>query len=416
MTTPPNPIATPDQHAFERRGLELFGHPRLVSTMREIEQYWIEANQPSDEMRACLEWAFEEVMFGAVIWSLNQDPLYPKVVTITRLRHKLGELQIPGTRWGIDNPDSVYRVIPISGDEEYVIRGKLGEPRLTENYFTLWDRQMGTVDVLNGKDLVLEADGSFAISVDSRPADGRPNHVRSSPEAFQFYIRDVVMDWSRERINELSIERLGGPPACPPLSDEEQLERTAEYMWNWVKDTIRWSAPWNARPENEFNVTIDRDTDGALRDQIYNVGRFRLKSSDEVMLLNIDLGGADYFIAPISNIWGTTNEIVDRTGSLNRAQSVPNPDGTYTYVLSVDDPGVHNWLDPSGLREGVLTLRWAEFPPEGPGESLSANSRVVPRSELRSHLPEGTRYVSAEERRAQLAERARGYAWRLRED
>ena len=256
-------------------------------------------------------------------------------------------------------------------------------PRLTENYFTLWDRKMGTVDVLNGKDLVLEPDGSFAISVDSRPADGRPNHVRSSPEAFQFYIRDVVLDWSRERINDLSIERLGGPPARPPIGFEEQLDRTAEYMWNWVKDTIRWSSQWGDTPDNEFGFTIDRDTDGALRNQIYILGKFQLSSADEALILNIDLGGADYFVAPISNVWGTTNDILNRTGSLNRAQSVPNPDGTYTYVVSVEDPGVHNWLDPSGLHEGVLTLRWAEFPPEGPGESLSAGSRLVPRSELK---------------------------------
>ena len=43
---------------------------------------------------------------------------------------------------------------------------------------------------------------------------------------------------------------------------------------------------------------------------------------------------------PLSNIWGTTLDIVDRTGSLNKAQSVANEDGTYTYVISPTDPGV----------------------------------------------------------------------------
>ena len=94
-------------------------------------------------MRARFDGAFEEVMFSAAVWSSNQDPLRPKVTCITRLAHEVDGRRIPGTRWGIDNPDSVYRVIPISGDERYEIRGRVGAHRMTENYFTLWDAQHG---------------------------------------------------------------------------------------------------------------------------------------------------------------------------------------------------------------------------------------------------------------------------------
>ena len=73
---------------------------------------------------------------------------------------------------------------------------------------------------------------------------------------------------------------------------------------------------------------------------------------------------------PLSNIWGTTLNIVDRTGSLNKAQSVPNADGSYTYVISPVDPGVANWIDSDGLREGILTLRMAEFDEGGPRPDL----------------------------------------------
>ena len=34
-----------------------------------------------------------------------------------------------------------------------------------------------------------------------------------------------------------------------------------------------------------------------------------------------------------------------------------NADGTYSFVLCPEDPGVHNWLDTCGMREGMLTLR-----------------------------------------------------------
>ena len=80
---------------------------------------------------------------------------------------------------------------------------------MTENYFTLWDDSMGTEGLLNGHDLVTDADGSFVVTVDADPADGRPNHVQSTPKAHEFYIRDVMLDWGADDPNWLEIVRLG---------------------------------------------------------------------------------------------------------------------------------------------------------------------------------------------------------------
>ena len=48
--------------------------------------------------------------------------------------------------------------------------------------------------------------------------------------------------------------------------------------------------------------TIDRDSDGALRNQLYILGHFRLRD-EEALLVDVHLGGAAYFIAPITNLW-----------------------------------------------------------------------------------------------------------------
>ncbi|MBP1687234.1 MAG: hypothetical protein H6Q33_3377 [Deltaproteobacteria bacterium] len=406
-----NPIATADQHAVELRALELGQHPTVRRAYDEVRAFWLQAAAPSPEMRACFEWAFDEVMFCAAVWSLNQDPQHPKVVTITRLAHTVGDVAVPGSRYGHDNPDSIYRVIPIAGSERYLINGQVPERRLTENYFTLWDPKMNTVDILNGSNLALNSDRTFTITVDSDPADGRPNHIRSSPQAHEFYIRDVILDWAADVANSLSIEKLG-PPTTPQKSDDEQAELTARFMRYYAENTLRWVGFTCRRPVNDFRMKLDADTDGALRNQIYMGGQFRL-TDEEALVLTVRLGGAKYFIAPITNIWGTTNDILNRTGSLNKAQSVANPDGTYTYVVSVADPGVHNWVDPSGLHEGIMTLRWAEFSTGRPTTDLGVQSEVVPLAQLRNALPAGTRFVTAAERREQIAERARNYAWRL---
>ena len=284
-------------------------------------------------MRSCFDAAFEEVMFSAAVWSLNQDPLRPKVICITRLAHRLGDLEIPGSRWGIDNPDSIYRVIPISGSERYLIRGRVAERRMTENYFTLWDEKMGTVDLLSGGDLVLEPDRSFTITVDSDPADGRPNHIRSAPEAHEFYIRDVMLDWAKDEPNELSIERLGDPPSTPPLSEDEQAELTASFMLRFAEFTQKITGGMWRAPTNHFALAYSADKGGALRKQVYIGGNFQL-AEDQAMVIDVSDGGAAYFVVPTGNIWGTTLDLVNHTSSLNKAQSVPNADGTYTFVLS----------------------------------------------------------------------------------
>ena len=409
-----HPIATPEQHQHELEALELIQHPLVKEAYERVRAHWLEQADPTPAMRACFDSAFEEVMFSAAIWSSNQDPLRPKVVTITRLAHPAGDREIPGSRWGIDNPDSIYRVIPISGDEQYRIHGRVGERRMTENYFTLWDEKMNTVDVLSGHDLVLDDDRRFTITVDSKPADGRPNHIQSAPEAHEFYIRDVMLDWARDEPNEFTIERLGDPPTTPPKTIDEQAQLTADFMLHYADFTHRLSRGSLANEANSFSLAWSADTGGALRKQVYVGGHFRL-TEDEAFVVHVSDGGAAYFVVPIANVWGTTLEIVHRTSSLNKAQSVANPDGTYTYVISREDPGVHNWLDPCDMDEGMLTLRMAEFPESGPNDDLSAQGEVVKHADLRTHLPEGTTWVTPEQRAQQQAERAAAYKRRLPE-
>ena len=409
-----HPVATAEQHEHELAAVALTEHPVVAEAREAVRADWLEKEQPSPVMRECFDWAFEEVMFSAAVWSMNQDPLYPKVTCITRLEHEVDGVRVPGSRWGIDNPDSIYRVIPISGSERYEIRGAVGEHRMTENYFTLWDDSMGTEALLNGHDLVTGADGSFVITVDADPADGRPNHVQSTAAAHEFYIRDVMLDWASDDPNWLEIVRLGPPPSTAPLTLDEQAHRTAAYMRKFAEFSLGLSKGMTMGRPNRFHLAHSADKGGALRNQVYVGGHFLLED-DEAYVIDLDDGGAGYFTVPISNVWGTTMGIMDRTGSLNQAQSEPNADGTWTFVLSNADPGVHNWVDPCGLTSGILTLRMAEFPGMRPTDSLAASGQLVKLADLESVLPAGTREVGAAERAKQLADRAASYRRRLPE-
>jgi hypothetical protein len=406
-------VATSSQHEQELAALELTEHPTVKAAYETVAQNWLSRAKASEAMRERFDAAFAEVMFSAAVWSSNQDKLRPKVSCITRLAHPVGDRQIPGSRWGIDNPDTVYRVIPISGDERYEIRGRVGPNRMTENYFTLWDPNMGTVAVLNGKTMEVDSDGSYTITVDSDPAGGRPNHVQTTADAHEFYIRDVLLNWERDDPNHITVERLGGPPTTPARTLDEQAQATADMMAYFANFTGKLSHGIYKMPANNFNLAWSADKVGAMKNQVYVMGRFDL-GPDETFVVDVKDGGAEYFTVPLSNIWGTTLDIVDRTGSLNKAQSVPNDDGSYTYVISPVDPGVANWIDSAGLREGILTLRMAEFDEGGPTPDLGAHGRVVALDALDDELPDAARVTPAQ-RAQQLAQRRRAYLRRLPE-
>ncbi len=408
-----DPVATVSQHEQELAALELIEHPTVKAAYREVAQTWLSRAKASDAMRERFDDAFAEVMFSAAVWSSNQDKLRPKVSCITRLAHPVDGRQVPGSRWGIDNPDSVYRVIPISGDERYEIRGRVGRHRMTENYFTLWDANMGTVAVLNGRTMAVDSDGSYTVTVDSSPADGRLNHVQTTPEAHEFYIRDVLLDWGRDDPNHIAVERLGGAPTTPARTTDEQADATAAMMAHFANFTGKLSHGVYKMPANHFDLAWSADKVGAMRNQVYVMGRFDL-GPDEAFVVDVNDGGAEYFTVPLGNIWGTTLDIVDRTGSLNKAQSVRNEDGSYTYVISPVDPGVANWIDSDGLTEGILTLRMAEFGEAGPQPDLGAHGRVVTLDRLDAEVP-SLPAVSPAERETELAHRRHAYLRRLPE-
>ncbi|MFL6025258.1 MAG: hypothetical protein ACJ72O_18090, partial [Marmoricola sp.] len=166
-------------------------------------------------------------------------------------------------------------------------------------------------------------------------------------------------------------------------------------------------------PANHFSLAWTANQHGAMVNQVYVAGRFDLEPG-QAFVVDVSDGGAEYFTVPLGNLWGTTLDIFGSTGSLNKAQSKANEDGTYTYVISPENPGVHNWIDSDGLREGFLTLRMAEFGPGGATEDLAATGRVIDLDQLDRELPDAPR-VDAAGRAEQLAVRQAGYLNRLPE-
>ena len=111
----------------------------------------------------------------------------------------------------------------------------------------------------------------------------------------------------------------------------------------------------------------------------------------------------------LGNNWFQSLDYRYRQTSLNSAQARVDSDGKYRVVISPVDPGVPNWLDTAGRREGVMYYRWnmAERVPGAP---------VVKRVELaqlRSLLPADTPEVTPAVRAELLRRRAEDVARRF---
>ena len=107
--------------------------------------------------------------------------------------------------------------------------------------------------------------------------------------------------------------------------------------------------------------------------------------------------------------WMVPLDFANRVTSLNDRQLDLDEDGKIRIVLSHTDPGIHNWLDTSGLAQGLFTYRYTR-----PTTAPTPQVAVVDAQNVRAHLPASTPVMSPEQRRDQIAARRRGVARRFR--
>jgi len=102
-------------------------------------------------------------------------------------------------------------------------------------------------------------------------------------------------------------------------------------------------------------------------------------------------------------------EYVYRLSSLNGHTATISADGEFRAVIALEDPGVPNWLDPAGYKEGGIYGRWYDC-----DTNPTPVIKRVPLAELRRHLPAGTPVVTLEQRADELRRRVRACQRRRR--
>jgi hypothetical protein len=94
---------------------------------------------------------------------------------------------------------------------------------------------------------------------------------------------------------------------------------------------------------------------------------------------------------------------------LNDQQIRIDDDGRFRVAIAHDDPGIQNWLDTSGHRNGLVAYRWVRS-----DDAPAPAAKVVKLADVSTHVPASTPRFSPADRRAQIAGRRRGVARRFR--
>jgi hypothetical protein len=388
---------------LDLEAMKLMGDPAVKKARADGEKALLAlVPDPTPETRGRLTQAVDEITFFGVLNGLNDDPLHPRITFVGRPGRTVKGILTLAPKGIDENPDSVYRVIPVDGISTYLIHGKANVPRPTVNDFSVLDDDWKTVGNLAGDALKVDADGSFTITVSPDPANGKPNYIQTRPGANYMTIRDTLQDWSHEKPNQLTVERAG--PAAPLPSREEQLKKVLTKVARYFTETVKLHSRVMALPVNTFPTPATAVTGGQLVTQAYAGGHFKLEKG-QALVVTIQPGDAKYVTMPLTNLWGTTMDPIRHTSSLNLYQVVRDADGSFTVVVSPTDPGVENWLDTEGLTEGLLLPRWAAMTGDASKGKPAIDVKVVPLDAL----PASVAKVDATERKLLLSERAAEY-------
>jgi hypothetical protein len=419
-------LATPGQGALEELALRVRAQPRFQAEVRRVEAlYAADAQGATITGKATIQRAADAIAQAAIYYAISEAGVQrPVALWVSNAPHEWMGRQMPRSGYGIDNPDNVYRQAMLDGGSRYEIHGRVRRPGPVEQHFQIMGGIPGLGPMtaeggdlpaqIRSDQLAIEANGHFCISIDAAPANGRRNHLQLPGRGtYLLVVRDLFTDWNTQKPVWLDIRRVEDE-----ATQRDALALDAETIAGRAVEILSGIAPYWVDYDNRFVFTkpVNQVTAPRVRPAGRGLsmgGHFDL-APGEALLVTVDALGAGSLGFQLTDPWGVAYEYVGRSSSLNNAQARPNGDGTYTFVISATDPGVHNWLDPEGFGAGMFAIRWQVLPGAVSPERAIREVSVQTHAALRESLPADV-FVTPAERRAQLEARARAHARRLTE-
>lgn len=315
-------------------------------------------------------------------------------------------------REGGDNPDQRYLIAPIRGGETYRVWGRLGNQRRLDFQIYAGDpwAKGRVVSNLAMENVKFGKDGAFEVTLTPRQAAG--NWMENAPDATKIMVRQIFSDWRKESPGEVHIDRVGyeGAPK-PRLGSAEMAERLNKAAADLVQTVEVWpnfvlEKYVKAIPVNTLIAPMDPSTMGGVKGRWMSEGHFDL-ADDEALLVTTWPTSANYQGIQLTDPWFSSLEYANRQTSLTADQAFRSADGAYHMVIAARDPGVQNWLDTTGLSQGVILLRYDGMKETAFPKDKWPTATKVKLSDLKKYLPADTPAFTPEQRRQEIAARRR---------
>jgi hypothetical protein len=306
----------------------------------------------------------------------------------------------PASKWGAENADNRYLWAPLRPDATYRVHGHRGTSfellfETKEGFMQLGQMRNFAARCASG--MQSGTDGRFELWLGGAARAG--NWMPLDADARWLLVREYFVDWEHEAPAQLAIERIGDAAHSVPTPDRvgAQLDAAA----TWVEETARcwsgWVAELRAAHEPGKLAPARRHVGGA-EDILYGNDWFRL-AEDEALVVECAVPDARYWAFQLVDPCFRSLDWSRHQTSLNHGQARIDADGRVRVVVAHRDPGVANWLDTTGLPEGVFQYRfvWARTTPR-------PVAQVVPVGKVVTLLPDAAR-SSADARARALAMR-----------
>lgn len=315
------------------------------------------------------------------------------------------------TPWGGPNADNVYRHARVSADRRYRIRGRMNsceEFMLAVRAGFMHEERWGTLHAVAATDLGIAEGDDFELTVGGGDAD-----IPLPEGAAMVSIREYYYDWRATEPATFTIECIDDDAVAPAgRLDAATLARrleaavtgTEHSIENWNRYLLERRAEGTA---NTFNPP-HRVAKG-LAAARYAFCFFDLGPGD-ALIVETDVPDARYWSFQLYELaWYELIDPYEHQTSLNHRQARVDADGRLRVVVSAQDPGVANWLDTGGRRNGLLTMRWF-----WPNDDPDPTTRVLPISAVEAALPPDVERVDATGRVGEMQRRRAHLSWRFR--
>ena len=278
------------------------------------------------------------------------------------LRPYFTRVMTPTVKYFGDNPDVYYDRASINGKQGYRIKGKRGT--VTYLGFIIYRRSRNNriASNINVDDSIVGPDGTFEIILSPEEQDG--NWFQLDPLAWELVARQYFLDMDNEIPATYEIECLGENPKAPPFLSDKQLAKGVSFINRFIPSALERCIEFTEdifRNPNEFIPYDPLNPIAQLfsptSDNQYVVAAFQLQQ-DEAMVITVKPPDTIYWSIQLWNRWFESLDFRYHQVIINKHQAHLEPDGTFSVIVALQNPGMPNWLDTAGHKEGLVCFRW----------------------------------------------------------